>query len=288
MLMIWNSAKNLFSSFILLIIFKSMEKIKELRNKTGAGIVDCQEALKEADGDMEKAIEILRKKGITKAAKRSGREIKEGVIKVITNKAGNEGYIVEVNAETDFVARNKQFQQFADKVLDIVKNKKPANKEELMKLKMDSGTVKENLDNLSGVIGERLDIRQSETISSSGTVAAYAHMGGKIGVLAALDKAGEEILAHDIAMQIAAANPKYIFTQDVPEEEISKEKEIYRAQLLKEGKPENIIDKILVGKINKYLEEVCLVKQEYIKDDKKKVEDILGDVKVEKFVRYSL
>lgn len=265
-----------------------MEKIKELRNKTGAGIVDCQEALAEADNDMEKAIEILRKKGITKAAKRSSREIKEGVIKVITNKAGNEGCMVEVNAETDFVARNEQFQQFADKVLAIVKNKKPASREELMKLKMDSGTVKENLDNLSGVIGERLDIKQCETVSSSGTVAAYAHMGGKIGVLAALDKAGEEILAHDIAMQIAAANPRYIFTQDVPEEEISKEKEIYRAQLLKEGKPENIIDKILIGKINKYLEEVCLVKQEYIKDDKKKVEDILGEVKVEKFIRYSL
>ncbi len=265
-----------------------MEKLKALREKTGAGIVDCKEALEEANEDIKKAIEILRKNGITKAAKRSGREISEGVIKVRTNKAGNEGYIVEVNAETDFVARNKQFQQFAEKVLDIIENKKPANREKLMQEKMENDTVEGNLNNLSGVIGERLDIKQCAVILSSGTVAAYTHMGGKIGVLVALDKAGEEILAHEIAMQIAAANPKYISAQDVPDEEINKEKEIYSEQLKKEGKPENIIDKILVGKINKYLEEICLVKQEYIKDDKKKVEDILGEMKVEKFIRYSL
>lgn len=269
------------------IVQRYMEQIRQLRERTGAGIVDCKKALEEAAGDFEKAVEILRKKGIAKAAKRSEREAKEGIIKIAVNEAGNEGYIAEVNAETDFVARNEQFQGFAEKVLDIIKNKKPAGKEELMNLEMDGGTVKGNLENLSGTIGEKLEIKRFDIVSG-GTVAAYSHMGGKIGVLAVLDKPDKGELARETAMQIAAADPKYIFPEDVPAEETEKEKEIYRAQLIKEGKPEQIIDKIMHGKINKYFEEVCLVKQEYIKDDKKRVENILGDVKVEKFIRYSL
>jgi elongation factor Ts len=265
-----------------------MEKIKQLRDKTGAGISDCKNALEEAGGDIEKAIEILRKKGIAKAAKRGDREACEGIIKVAVNDAGNEGYIVEVNSETDFVARNEKFQQFVDKVLDVIRTKKPSNLDELMSSDMGDGTIKENLDNLSGTIGEKLDIKRFEVLSSSGTVAAYSHMAGRIGVLVALDKSDEADLARDIAMQIAAANPRYITPEDVPSEEINKEKEIYREQLLKEGKPENIIEKILEGKINKYFEEVCLIKQEYIKDDKKRVQDILGGTRVERFVRYSL
>lgn len=265
-----------------------MEQIKKLREKTGAGIVDCKKALEEAGGDMEKAVEILRKKGIAKAAKREDREAKEGVIKIGTNDANTEGYIVEINAETDFVARNERFQQFADKVFELIKANKPADREELMNLPMDGGTVQENLNNLSGVIGEKLDIRRCDIIAVAGSIAAYSHMAGRIGVLAAIDKAGEAELARDIALQIAASDPKYIYPEDVPAEEIEKEKEIYREQLLKEGKPEQMIDKILAGKINKYFEEVCLTKQEYIKDDKKKVENILGDARVEKFIRYSL
>ena len=276
--------------------FKIMKNIKELRNKTGAGIVDCKKALEEVNNDIEKAVEILRKKGIAKAAKRGGRDTSEGIIKVSANKAGNEGYIVEVNAETDFVVRNEQFQQFAEKVLNIIKDKKPKNKEKLMKLDMDNKTVQENLEILSGVIGEKLDIKRCEVIASAGTVAAYSHMGGKIGVLVSLDRAGENELAYDIAMQIAAADPKYIIPEDAPNEEIEKEKEIDREQLKKDGspqsggagKPKEIIEKILLGKINKYFSEVCLVKQEYIKDDKKCVGDILGEVKILKFVRYSL
>ena len=265
-----------------------MENIKQLREKTGAGIVDCKKAIEEAGNDIEKAVEILRKKGIAKAAKRGDREANEGVIKVAVNKEGNEGYIVEINAETDFVVRNEQFQQFTEKVLNIIKDKKPKNKEELMKLNMENKTVQENLENLSGIIGEKLDVKRCDVIASVGTVAAYSHMGGKIGVLISLDRAGENELAYNIAMQIAAANPKYIIPEDVPDEEIEKEKEIYREQLKKEHKPKEIIEKILLGKINKYLEEVCLVKQEYIKDDKKRVGDILGDIKVLRFVRYSL
>jgi elongation factor Ts len=282
-----------------------MDLIKTLRDKTGAGISECKKALDEAKGNIEKAIEILRKKGIARAAKRGDREVCEGAIKVMVNDAGDEGYIVEVNAETDFAARSDEFQDFSDKVMETVKTGKPTSVEELMNMKLDGGTVKDNLDNLSGVIGEKLDIKRCDVLTGE-TVAGYSHMGGKIGVLVALNKPGEIELAREIAMQVAAANPQYIKPEDVPQAEIDKEKEIYVEQLKKEGsprfgeagklssdsatasKPENIIEKILEGKINKYFEEICLIKQEYNKDDKKRVEDILGDVRVERFIRYSL
>ncbi|MFH1662014.1 MAG: translation elongation factor Ts [Candidatus Falkowbacteria bacterium] len=264
-----------------------MEQIKKLREMTGAGIGDCKKALDESQGDIEKAVEILRKKGIAKAAKRGDKEASEGVVKLSVNESGDEGYILEMSAETDFVVRNEKFQGFSDRVLEIIKNKKPANLDELMNINMENGTVKESLDSLSGTIGEKMEIKRFEILTGA-TVAAYSHIGGKIGVLVSLDKSGEKEMAYDIAMHIAAADPKYITSSEVPEEETNKEKEIYKEQLLKEGKPENIIDNILTGKINKYFSEVCLVDQEYIKDDKKKVKDILGEIKVDKFVRYSL
>ncbi len=265
----------------------SMELIKKLREQTGAGMVDCKKALEEANGNIEEATEALRKKGIAKAAKRVDREACEGVILVDTNEEGNEGYILEVNSETDFVARNEQFQGLAKNILSIIKNKKPSNLEDLMQEKAENGTVQEELDNLSGTIGEKLGVNNFAVLSGA-TVGAYSHMGGKIGVLVALDKPGQKEVATDIAMQIAATNPQYLTPEEVPAEVIEKEKGVYREQLSKEGKPENIIDNILEGKINKYFEEVCLVKQEFIKDDKKKVEEILGDSKIEKFIRYSL
>jgi elongation factor Ts len=266
----------------------NMEKLKILREKSGAGMVDCKKALEEAGGDIDKAVEILRKKGITKAAKRSDREAGEGVVKVAVSDDGRFGYIVEINAETDFVVRSEKFQEFTAKTLDLIKTKQPKNLAELLSLNFGNGTVKENLDSLSGVIGEKLDIKRYELINSAGTISAYSHMAGRIGVLVALDKAGQNELAYEIAMQVAAANPRYINPEDVNADELAKEKDIYKEQLLKEGKPENMIEKIMPGKLNKFYEEVCLIKQEYIKDDKKKVADILGDVKVERFIRYSL
>lgn len=264
-----------------------METLKQLRARTGAGITDCKKALDEANGDAEKAVEILRKKGIAKAAKRCGRDATEGIIKVAVNEAGNEGYILEVNSETDFVARNKQFQEFVDNILTIVKEQKPANLEALFALTMNTTTVGEELENLSGVIGEKLVINRFEILAGE-TVASYLHMGGNMGILVSLDKADQKELAYNIAMHIGAANPRYINPEDVDSAELEKEKEIYREQLIKKGKPENIIEKILEGKISKYYGEVCLTKQEYIKDDKKKVEDILGETKVINFIRYSL
>ncbi|MFA6306227.1 MAG: translation elongation factor Ts [Patescibacteria group bacterium] len=265
-----------------------MENIKILRDKTGAGMVDCKIALDESGGDINKAVEILRKKGIAKAAKRSDRQAGEGVVKVALSGDAKTGYILEINAETDFVVKSEKFQEFAEKIMQLIREKQPKDLAELMALDIDGATVKENLDSLSGIIGEKLDIKRYELLNAIGTVAAYSHLGGKIGVLAALNKEGQSDIAYDLAMQIAAANPKYIYPEDVPADEVEKEKEIYKAQLLKEGKPENMIDKIMPGKLAKFYEEVCLVKQEYIKDDKKKIEDILGGVKVEKFIRYSL
>lgn len=264
------------------------ELLKLLREKSGAGMVDCKKALEEAGGDINRAVEILRKKGIAKAAQRSQREAGEGLIKAAISDDGRLGYIVEINAETDFAVRSEKFQEFAEKVMRLIREKQPKDLIELMSLKIDGISVKENLDSLSGIIGEKLGIKRYSLLKSAGTVAAYSHLGGKIGVLAALDKEGQSDIAYDIAMQVAAANPRYVSPEDVAAAELDKEKEIYREQLLREGKPEKLIEKIMAGKLEKFYEESCLIKQEYIKDDKKKVRDILGGVKVEKFIRYSL
>ncbi|MBI4779396.1 translation elongation factor Ts [Candidatus Falkowbacteria bacterium] len=229
-----------------------MENIKILRDKTGAGMVDCKKALDEAGGDINKAVEILRKKGIAKAAKRSDREAGEGIVKVALSGDAKTGYIFEINAETDFVVISEKFQEFAEKVMQVIMEKQPKDLDELMSLNIGANTVKENLDNLSGIIGEKLDIKRYERLNTTGTIAVYSHLAGKIGVLAALNKEGQSDIAYDIAMQIAAANPKYIYPEDVLAEEINKEKEIYKAQLLKEGKPEEMIDKIMQGKLAKF------------------------------------
>jgi len=246
-----------------------------------------KKALDEAGGDIEKAIEILRKKGIAKAAKRSERDAAEGIIVVDVNNDKTEAYAVELNSETDFVARNEKFQELAKQILEVVKNNKPASEEELLKAKLNDSTVEENISNLSGVIGEKLALGRFSVISGQ-TVASYSHLGGKIGVLVAIDQPGKDELASDIAMHVAAANPRYLKSEDVPSAETDKEKEVYREQLIKEGKPENMIDNIMQGKIKKYYSEVCLLDQEYIKDDKKKVSDILAGSSISKFVRLSL
>ena len=264
-----------------------MEEIKKLREQTGAGISDCKKALEEASGDLEKAVEILRKKGISKAAKRGDRETSEGIILLDLSADKKQGYILQINSETDFVARNEQFQKFSQNVLDLIKKEQPADLEELLSKNFNNGTVKEELDNLSGVIGEKLEIKNMAVLDGD-KVAAYSHLGGRIGVLVSFQGEITDELARDIAMQIAAAKPKYIQIEEVPVTEIEKEKDIYREQLKKEGKPDEIIEKILEGKINKYFEEVCLLKQEFIKDEKQKIENILEGAKVEKFVRYSL
>lgn len=258
-----------------------------MRNQTGAGIVDCKKALEESGDDIDKALDILRKKGIAKASKRMDNEANEGVVKVGVDADGQNGFILEVNCETDFVAKNKDFQKTVDDIFRKMKEASPADIEEVKGLVMSEGTVGEVVDNLSGTIKEKIVLGKYEKISGE-TVGAYSHMGGKIGVLVSLDKPGEDDLAREIAMQVAAVDPEYIKPEDVPQDKIDKEKSIYREELIKEGKKEEIIDKIIEGKINKYFEEICLINQEYIKDDKQKVSDILGDANVSQMVRYSL
>lgn len=264
-----------------------MELIKQLREMTGAGMVDCQKALKEANNDLNLAVEILRKKGIAKAAKRTDRDTNEGVVKVSVNASGDEGYILELNSETDFVSRNEKFQSFAESALELLKENRSEDLNALLALKMQDMTVEETLANLSGTIGEKMAIKRFSIIKGA-TVAAYSHLGGRMGVLVALDQADKKELAMDIAMQVAAANPKYLVPAEVDAVEMAKEKEIYKEQLIKEGKPEAMVDKIVEGKMGKYYSEVCLTEQEFIKDDKKKIKDILGGANILKFVRYSL
>lgn len=264
-----------------------MELIKQLREMTGAGMVDCQKALKEANNDLNLAVEILRKKGIAKASKRNDHEANEGVIKVSVNAAGDEGYILELNSETDFVSRNEKFQSFAESAIELLRENRSEDLKALLALKMKDMTVEETLANLSGTIGEKMNIKRFDIVKGA-TVAAYSHLGGKMGVLVALDQPGKNDLAMDIAMQVAAANPKYLVPAEVEASEMEKEKEIYKELLLKEGKPAAMVDKIVEGKMGKYYSEVCLTEQEFIKDDKKKIKDILGGANILKFVRYSL
>lgn len=265
------------------------QNIIKLRELTGAGILECKKALEEAGNDIEKAKDILRKSGAAKAAKRAERETSQGVVKAETNKDKTRGYIIEFNSETDFVARSEKFQEFTDSVFGIFKKEESKSVDELLNLRINNITVKEKLNELTGVIGEKLGIGGAAVVEGK-TVAAYSHMGGKIGVLVALDKEGEDELAYDLALQIAATNPKYIKPEDVPAEEIEKEKDIYREQLKNEGKPADIIEKILGGKINKYFAEICLIKQEFVKNEEIAVEKLLADrgARVLKFIRFSL
>lgn len=264
-----------------------MELIKQLREITGAGIVDCKKALDEAKNDLQAAVGLLRKRGIAKAAKRMDRETNEGVVKVAINGTKNEAYILSLSSETDFVSRNDKFQAFADAVLNLAMKKKSVDLTSLLAETLVNGSVKEDLDSLSGTIGEKMDlVAYGRVIGAS--VAAYSHLGGKIGVVLALDQPDKEDLASDLAMQIAATDPRYLEPSEVKTDELEREKDIYKEQLLKEGKPEAMIDKIMLGKISKYYTEVCLLEQEFIKDDKKKVKDLLGSAKIISYLRFSL
>ncbi|MHA1690120.1 MAG: translation elongation factor Ts, partial [Candidatus Heimdallarchaeaceae archaeon] len=210
-------------------------------------------------------------------------------VKIAVNDDNDEAYILELNSETDFVSKNEKFQALADSIMKVVVDNKPANLEELMVISMETGTVQEVVDNFSGTIGEKLVVKNFEILNANGASAsAYSHAGGKIGAIVSFDKKIDVDLARDIAMHVAASAPTCINPEDLEQKDIDKEKEIYTEQLKKEGKPEQIIEKILVGKIDKYYTEVCLMKQEYIKDDKQSIENVLGGAKVIKFVRYSL
>lgn len=252
--------------------------VMALRAKTGVGMMDCKKALSEADGDMDKAVEILREKGMATANKRAGKIASQGI--VAAYKEGNVGLLLEVNCESDFVARGEQFKEFIDSVAEYIIEKNPANIEAVLA----DSSVADMLHDAIAKIGEKIDIRRFTRYE--GNIETYIHMGGKIGVM--IDSTCSADVAHDVALQIAAANPGYIKRDEVPTGELEKEKEILRAQALNEGKPEKIVDKMVEGRINKFYKEVCLIEQPFVKNPDQAVKDILNGGEVFKFVRYEM
>ena len=262
--------------------------VKELREKTGAGMMDCKKVLTETDGDLEKAAELLRERGIAKAAKKSGRVAAEGMVEAYIAEDGKVGAVVEVNSETDFVAKNEEFRTFVMDVAKQVVVNNPATVEELLaqpSLTVAGKTVNEVLIDKIATIGENMSIRRFARFESEGLVEKYIHGDGKIAVLVNMTNANKE-LAKDVCMQIAAAKPEFLDRNSVPAERVEKEKEILKAQTMNEGKPEAIAEKIVMGRINKFYEEICLVDQAFVKDPSMKVSQVLKDASIAEFARF--
>ena len=276
--------------------------VSDLRAKTGAGMMDCKKALTETGGDMESAVDFLRQKGLSAAAKKSGRVAAEGAI--VAAGSGNLGVIVEVNSETDFVAKNEGFQKFAGAVADVVLQTAPADMEALIATDVPGTgrTVGEELTHQIATIGENLNVRRFARLEvASGVVASYIHAGGKIGVLVELEtsKGDDERVtatARQIAMHIAAAFPQYLKREDVPADVVEREKDVLRVKAKESGKPDDLIEKILVGQINKFFGEICLLEQAYVIDPDLKIskvveklaKDIGAAVTLSRYVRFQL
>ena len=268
--------------------------VKELREITSAGMLDCQKALKATDGDMDKAIEFLREKGLATAAKKAGRIAAEGIVKAYLTDDKKVGVLLEVNSETDFVAKNEEFQNFVTDVAKLIAEKNPKDVEELKELPLGGETVGAKLTALIAKIGENMNIRRFSRIE--GNVCSYTHAGGRIGVLVqaenALNTENSYEAARDVAMQIAAINPLYLSKEVVPATDVEHEKGIIVAQIKEDpknaGKPDNIIEKMVMGKINKFYENNCLLQQEFVKDSDQKVQAYLAKngVNLLKFVRF--
>ena len=264
-------------------------QVKDLREKTGAGMMDCKKVLTETDGDMEKAIELLRERGIAKAAKKSSRVAAEGLVAAYVSEDGKVGAVVEVNAETDFVGKNEEFKTFVNDVAKQIVEKNPANVEELLgqeSIAEAGKTVQEVLTNKIATIGENMTIRRFERFESNGIVGSYIHGEGKIGVLVDMENATPE-LAKDICLQIAAAKPEFLNRESVTPERVAKEMEILKAQAMNEGKPAEIAEKMVQGRINKFYGEICLLEQEFVKDPDMKINKLLESkgAKINTFAR---
>ena len=265
--------------------------VKDLREKTGAGMMDCKKALTETNGDMQKAEEYLREKGITKAAKKSSRIAAEGLVLAYVSEDGKKGAAVEVNSETDFVAKNEEFKAFVESVAKQIVLNNPENVEALLQeesIDEKGKKVSEVLIEKVAKIGENLNIRRFARLETTdGIIEKYIHGDGKIAVLVNMKKGNSEV-AKDICMQIAAARPEYLNEASVPAERVEKEKEILKAQTMNEGKPEAIAEKIVQGRIGKFFSEICLVDQAFVKDPNMKVSDLLKskDAEVVEFARF--
>ena len=270
----------------------SASDVKELREKTGAGMMDCKNALQACEGNMDKAIDWLREKGMAKAAKKESRIAAEGITKILVQ--GKKAVILEVNSETDFVAKNEEFVNFVDKLAEVIINSdvKADDMESALNLSMDGVLLNEALVNIIAKIGEKISFRRFRVLekTDSQVFGAYSHMGGKIGVLVLLDGTNEDV-AKDVAMHVAAMHPEYLSSDFVPSDVLEREKEIMTEQLINEGKPEDRIANILVGKVNKYYQEVCLLDQIFIKaENKETVKQYASDnnCSIKEMVRYEV
>ena len=259
------------------------QMVKELRESTGAGMMDCKKALQEAEGNMERAVDILREKGLSKAAKKADRIAAEGLVAIELNADNTVASMVEVNSETDFVAKNEDFKTF---VKDAATMALATDKEDIEGLLAETHAegiaLSEVLNNRIATIGEKLDVRRFAKITTDGQVAGYIHGGGKIGVLVEMKTTARDAevvaMGRDIAMQVAAMNPKYVSRNDVDAEYIAHETEILTQQALNEGKPANIVEKMIKGRLEKQLKEVCLVEQTFVKNPDLTIKQLIADV----------
>jgi elongation factor Ts len=265
--------------------------VSKLRKTTGAGMMDCKKALQESDGDFNKAVEIIRKKGQAIANKRADREASEGVVIAKTTNDARRGAIIVLNCETDFVAKNEDFIKFAMSILDKAITDNPGNLEDLKKLELGGKAIADKVIEHMGIIGEKLDLSYYDRIEAQ-QVISYVHPGNKLASLVGLNKVVDIQAGKDVAMQVAAMNPVAVDKEDVPPEIVEKEKEIGREQARREGRPENILDKIAEGKLNKFFKESTLLNQDYTRDSKKTIRQYLGEIDngltVTGFLRYNL
>jgi elongation factor Ts len=259
------------------------QDVKKLRDMTGAGMMDCKSALEEAGGDFDAAIEVLRKKGQKMMAKRADRDSNEGVVVAVTNDARTRGVVLNVCCETDFVAKNEDFVQFAKTVADLALNQWPASREALLALTLDGRTVADHLIEKTGVIGEKIEIKDFETLEAP-QVVAYIHMGYRAGVIVALNKGGDSFFeaGKNVAMQVAAMKPYAVdkdgISQDVVDKEVEIRKDLLRNDPKNAGKPEDILEKMVLGSLNKFFQEATLLNQEYVKGNKQSVAEYLKSV----------
>lgn len=264
--------------------------VKELRERTGAGMMDCKKALTQTDGNIDAAIDYLRENGIAKAAKKADRIAAEGLSYIEVK--GNKAVILEINSETDFVAKNEKFVALVKNVAEAILAAEPATLEEALQVEAQGGTVEAVINEGIATIGEKLSLRRFEVVTKSDADAfgAYSHMGGRIGVLTLIEGSTDEEAAKDVAMHIAALAPKYLDESEVPADVLEHEKKVLTEQALNEGKPANIVEKMIVGRINKFLEEITVVKQKFVKDDSFTVEKFVASKggKLAKFVRYEV
>lgn len=270
----------------------SAQDVKRLREATGVGMMECKNALTETKGDFEAAIELLRKKGQKVAAKRADRDAKEGLVVTASSSDGKIGVLAEVNCETDFVARNEDFQNFANSIVELVLEKQPKDRDALLALPFGDSTVADSITDMTGKIGEKIDVRRIAIVKSTeGTVVPYIHPGSRLGVLVDISGSGDaEAVGRDVAMQVAALNPLAAHRESVPTTVVEKEMEIAREVAISEGKPAAIVDKIATGKLERYYKDNVLTEQPFVKDASIRVADLLksAGLSVKLFVRFAL